>query len=48
MLYNGDQIVLFYGENTWAYTSLGRMDLTNESLEELLGDHNVTITLRLG
>ncbi len=48
MLYNGDQIVLFYGENTWAYTSLGRMDLANESLEELLGDHNVTITLRLG
>jgi hypothetical protein len=23
-LYSGDQIVIFYGSNTWAYTSLER------------------------
>ena len=26
VLYQGDQIVLFYGSNSWSYTRLGRID----------------------
>ena len=45
MLYSGDQIVLFYGSNRWAYTRLGRMELSRQQLRELLGSGDVTITV---
>ena len=45
MLYSGNQIVIFYGSNSWAYTKLGHIDLTREELEELLGNGDVTITI---
>ena len=45
VLYSGDQIVVFYGTNTWAYTRLGHIDLSQDELEELLGNGDVTITL---
>jgi hypothetical protein len=45
MLYAGDQIVLFYGSNRWAYTRLGRMELSQQQLKELLGNGDVTITI---
>jgi hypothetical protein len=49
VLYSGDQIVLFYGSNTWAYTRLGRItDRTEAELEELLGGGNVTLTITYG
>ena len=28
VLYSGDQIVVFYGANSWAYTKLGHVDLS--------------------
>ena len=37
MLYAGDKIVVFYGENAWAYTPLGRVDLEEGELAALLG-----------
>jgi len=47
MLYAGDKIVLFYGQNSWAYTRLGKIkDTTQEDMTELLGRHNVTVTLK--
>lgn len=47
MLYAGDKIVVFYGTNSWAYTPLGKIkDKTAEELTELLGQHDVTITLK--
>ena len=47
MLYAGDKIVVFYGTNSWAYTRLGKIkDKTPEELAELLGQHDVTITLQ--
>ena len=47
MLYAGDKIVVFYGINSWAYTRLGKIkDKTPEELAELLGQHDVTITLK--
>lgn len=42
VLYNGNQIVIFYGSNSWSYTRLGKIDdLTG--WEEALGSGNVTV-----
>ena len=49
VLYAGDQLVVFYGSNAWAYTRLGRItDQTPDALRALLGSGNVTITLTAG
>ena len=45
VLYSGNQLVVFYGTNSWAYTRLGHVDLTKEELTALLSEHDVTITL---
>ena len=45
VLYSDDQIVVFYGSNTWAYTRLGHIDLSQKEMTDLLGNENVTITL---
>lgn len=46
VLYSGNQIVIFYGSNSWAYTRLGKIKgLTDKELEELLGNGNVSIVL---
>ncbi|MBQ3635073.1 MAG: hypothetical protein II951_05585 [Bacteroidales bacterium] len=48
VLYNGSQIVLFYGSNTWSYTRLGRIEYTSaEELEAFLkaGQGNVVVRL---
>ena len=47
VLYSGNQIVVFYGSNSWAYTRLGKIDLTEKELKDLLGNGDVTITLSL-
>lgn len=47
MLYSGDQIVLFYGSNSWAYTKLGVMQATDDELRNLLGNGDVTLTLSM-
>lgn len=45
VLYSGDQIVVFYGSNSWAYTRLGKINMSEDELTELLGNGDVTITL---
>lgn len=45
VLYSGDQIVIFYGSNSWAYTRLGKVDLSEDEMTELLSNGDVTITL---
>ena len=46
VLYSGDQMVVFYGSNSWAYTRLGHItDQSEDSMRELLGNGNVQITL---
>ena len=48
VLYSGDQMVVFYGSNSWAYTKLGHItDKTADEMTELLGNGNVTITLSM-
>ncbi len=47
-LYNGSQIVIFYGSNSWAYTRLGRVSDADETeLETVLGGEETEITLSL-
>lgn len=48
VLYAGNQIVVFYGSNSWAYTRLGHIsDRSAEDMAALLGHGDVTLTLRL-
>ena len=48
VLYSGDQIVVFYGSNSWAYTRLGHVsDRSASDMAALLGNGDVTLTLRL-
>ena len=47
VLYQGNQIVLFYGSNSWSYTRLGKIDdLTGWT--EALGGGDVSVTFSLG
>lgn len=46
VLYNGNQIVIFYGSNTWNYTRLGKIDDLS-GWKEALGDGNVTVTFSM-
>ena len=46
VLYAGNQIVIFYGSNSWAYTRLGKVtDLSLQELTDLLGHGNVSLTI---
>ena len=46
VLYSSNQLVIFYGSNTWEYTKLGHINLSEEELEELLGNNDVTIKIK--
>lgn len=48
VLYSDNQIVVFYGSNSWAYTPLGHVDLSREEMTELLGKEDVTIRITEG
>ena len=48
VLYSGNQIVIFYGSNSWAYTRLGHADLSQKELKDLLGNGDVILTLQMG
>ena len=45
VLYSGNQIVVFYGSNSWAYTRLGHVELSAPEMSDLLSHGDVTITL---
>lgn len=45
VLYAGNQVVIFYGSNAWAYTRLGRItDQSAADLAALLGNGDVTVS----
>lgn len=48
VLYSGNQIVLFYGANSWAYTRLGHVELSASEMTALLGSGNVTLRIAEG
>ena len=45
VLYNSSNIVLYYASNTWSYTRLGKMDLPEQEVIDLLSNGNVTIKI---
>ena len=48
VLYSGNQLVIFYGSNSWEYTRLGKItDKSESQLKELLGNGDVTITITM-
>ena len=47
VLYQGNQIVIFYGSNSWSYTRLGKIDDLS-GWEDALGSENVIVTFSLG
>lgn len=50
VLYNGSNICMFYGSNSWSYTRLGKIDGLSESeLRTFLkaGESNIKVTLSL-
>lgn len=46
VLYQGNQIVIFYGSNSWSYTRLGHIDDLS-GWEEALGSGDVTVVLSM-
>ncbi|MBQ3334825.1 MAG: hypothetical protein IJG85_04455, partial [Eubacteriaceae bacterium] len=45
VLYSGNNIVIFYGSNSWAYTRLGHIELSSSEMPELLSQGDVTVKL---
>jgi len=49
ILYQGNQLVLYYGTNQWNFTRLGKLNgVSREEMLQVLGRGDVEITLRLG
>ena len=44
VLYSGDQISIIYESNTWSYTRLGHVNLSQREMRDLLGKGDVVIT----
>ena len=48
MLYSSNQIVVFYGNNSWSYTKLGSMSgYSKDELRALLGNGDVTLSISM-
>lgn len=45
VLYNGNNIVVFYGSNSWSYTRLGKMDMSERDVIELLSNGDVELKI---
>ena len=47
VLYSGNQLVLFFGSNSWSYTELGQIKgMSAEELSELLGADSAIVEIR--
>ena len=48
ILFQGNQFVIYYAQNTWSLTRLGRINnVSPQELRDILGAGNVTVTLSL-
>ncbi len=48
VLYQGNQLVIFYGSNSWSYTRLGKfVNVTQEELIDILGSGHITVIISL-
>ena len=49
MLYQGNQMTIFYNSNSWSYTKLAHIDnFSSEELKDILGKSDISIKLSLG
>ena len=46
VLYNSSNIVVFYGSNSWSYTRLGKIDVSNSEVKKLLSNGDIILTLK--
>ena len=47
VLYSGDKIVVFYGSNSWAYTRLGKMNIPESDVTDLLSNGDITLKIAI-
>lgn len=48
MLYQGNNMVIFYGTNSWSYTRLGKIEgATADNLRQFLGSGSISLTISL-
>lgn len=48
MLYQGRQMVVFYGSNSWSYTRIGRINnYSSAELKKILGNNNTQVRISL-
>ncbi|MCR5349426.1 MAG: hypothetical protein K6E20_00385 [Acholeplasmatales bacterium] len=45
VLYSSNQIVIFFGSNTWSYTKLGHLNLNQDELNNILDKSNVILRI---
>lgn len=45
VLYAGNNIVVFFGSNSWAYTKLGKINKEKEEIKNLLNKERVTLKI---
>ena len=49
VLYSGNQLVLFFGSNSWSYTKMGHINgMSAEKLSELLGADSAIVEIKAG
>ena len=46
VLYNSNQISIFYNNSSWSYTKLGHINICKSELSDLLDIDAVVVTLR--
>lgn len=47
VLYSSNQIVMFFGTNSWSYTKLGHINMTKTELETLLDKASVQLVISI-
>ena len=47
VIYSSNQIVVFFGTNTWGYTKLGHINLNESELNNLLNKESVTLVFTI-
>ena len=45
IFYNGNQICIYYDTNTWNFTRIGKIDISQEELKSMLGEGDITYTI---
>ena len=46
VLYSSNQLVIFFGSNSWSYTKLGHINMNQNELNDLLNKESVTVTIK--